>query len=167
MLIMKKKVVGVIITLNVLCIIYIMFVHNAVPLSRRLSLSEAIQQSVNFIPFKSMSEYICSAVSNRINLRYVLNFFVGNFVMLIPIGAAIAFNTRKRSIVKSLPWGISISFIIEIMQLLFGIGSFDIDSIILRTAGIVLGGILGNSIYSLVNMHTKNPGDDVLCQKRT
>ncbi len=167
MLIMKKKVVWIIITLNVLCIIYIMFVHNAVPLSRRLSLAEAIQQNANFIPFKSMSEYIYSAVSNRINLRYVLNFFVGNFVILIPIGAAIAYNTRKRSIVKCLLWGISISFIIEMMQLLFGIGSFDIDSMILRTAGIVLGGILGNSIYSLVNMRTKNPVDEILCQKRT
>lgn len=91
----------------------------------------------NFIPFKTILEYILHSPSTKIGIRNVL----GNIVLFIPLGIFLPVLSRNSSIISVIFFGFLVSFLFEITQFITGWGSFDIDDIFLNTLGAFAGGI--------------------------
>ena len=69
---------------------------------------------------------------------------VGNIAVFIPMGFFISFFLRGRiGLVKVVLVSIAVLLPVEILQILFKVGSFDIDDIILN----ILGSVLGYAAY--------------------
>lgn len=145
---MKKKIAASATMLYSLFALYYVFIYSSAASLRRYSIQEMFLRRTNFIPFKSMVDYIFTLMNGRINSEYVIRFFFGNLVILFPIGMAVAYFAKENEIRKCLFIGISVSFAMELAQLLLRIGSLDIDCIILRTTGMIFGALVMNYIYS-------------------
>ena len=95
--------------------------------------------SINFIPFKTIVEYITTIIDGGIRGHALRNLF-GNLLLLFPAGLYLPFfvqRTRKIGI-YSLVVAASI-IVIEIIQLATKSGSLDVDDFILNFAGALIG----------------------------
>lgn len=96
----------------------------------------------NFIPFKTIIEYLRVDLTFRISISNI----VGNIIAFMPLGFLLPFLKNN---VKSLKKIFKVSFItsltFEIIQLITGLGSLDVDDIILN----VLGGVIGFGLYKV------------------
>lgn len=78
--------------------------------------------------------------SHRLNSTYKLNNLAGNIIGFIPLGIFLPFlfrNLRRLWKTVSLIFLVSLSF--ELIQLVFGLGVFDVDDLILNTTGGLIG----------------------------
>ena len=93
-------------------------------------------QRGNFIPFKTIFIYIqnLSGWHNFSNL-------VGNIVVFVPFGMflVLLFKKKELSFKDVLALSLSLSLCLECLQVVFTIGNFDVDDLILNTSGGVLG----------------------------
>ncbi|MBB3905763.1 VanZ family protein [Anoxybacteroides rupiense] len=108
--------------------------------------------SSNFTPLKTIIFYLFFA---DVNLNIKIENLAGNIIGFIPFGWMLPLlSTRFRSFSATMLATLCLSFTYEVMQLLFELGSFDIDDLILNT----LGGILGYSLSRLIQpiWHPKN-----------
>ena len=81
------------------------------------------------------------------NMAVVLN-LVGNVVAFVPFGMFLPImNRRFRSFFYMTFLTFEFSLIVELIQLVCKVGSFDVDDLLLNT----IGGILGYLIFALVN----------------
>ena len=85
-------------------------------------------------------DFIHKATRHEINLDIVISNLIGNVIMFMPMAFFLPIlfgnrNSYKRYFLISL--GIIIS--VELMQLLLGTGSLDIDDVILNSLGVILG----------------------------
>ncbi|MBR4993266.1 MAG: VanZ family protein [Lachnospiraceae bacterium] len=89
----------------------------------------------NFVPFKTVKMYMkYYAVTNSFtNLA-------GNLVIFMPLGFLLPFTWKKKhGIFAIAALGFLISMGVEVTQLVTGLGAFDVDDLILNTAGAVIG----------------------------
>jgi len=95
---------------------------------------------INFVPFKTIFYYLGGNVDSNIVLENLL----GNILAFSPMGVLlpILFNNCK-NLKNILLISFLVSLSIEITQLLFSLGSCDIDDIILN----VLGAVIGFAVY--------------------
>ena len=103
-------------------------------------------RSNNFVPFKTIKFYLFLA---DINLNIRIENLVGNVIGFSPFGflCPVLFkNFRKLKIVIIATF--SLSLLYEILQLLFELGSFDVDDLILNTSG----GFLGYLTFKLYQL---------------
>lgn len=94
----------------------------------------------NFIPFKTLFEYIIKIKNDQINIDTAIINLVGNMIVFLPMGCFLPWLFKKFKSFKNtvlLVGGIVVA--IEIMQIVFGVGSFDVDDIILNVGGAMLG----------------------------
>ncbi len=93
-------------------------------------------EQANFIPFKLMLYYLSGSEGITIAVENVL----GNFIGFMPLGllAPLLFDEIK-SVTSMLAVSFFISFSFEIVQLITGLGYFDVDDLILNSAGGVFG----------------------------
>ena len=76
---------------------------------------------------------------------------VGNVCVFVPFGAFLpALFTKCQKFFSVLLFTVELSFVVEIIQLITKIGSFDVDDLLLNT----IGGILGYFVYKI--MASKN-----------
>ena len=100
----------------------------------------------NLIPFKTIIGYIKGFHNYNFDV-WVYNLF-GNVAVFIPLGFLLPFILRKnRSISKVLLISFLIILFAETMQLVFQVGVFDVDDILLNLVGC----IIGYSIFRLIN----------------
>lgn len=100
-------------------------------LSAAIGTSERI---ISIVPFVSILEMIKTGTSFERIIENVL----GNIVLFIPLGILLPTLIRKSGKI-TLILGICTSAIIEIVQFVFGLGSTDIDDLILNTVGVLIG----------------------------
>ena len=89
----------------------------------------------NFVPFKTILPYLLGYngwIIAGINL-------VGNIVPLVPIGFLVPFVYRNMTWKKSLVLAAATGLAIEGMQVVFRVGIFDIDDLILNGLGVMIG----------------------------
>lgn len=89
----------------------------------------------NLIPFKTISMYLFGHMGwiiVGINL-------VGNVVVLMPIGFLIPFVYRNLTWKSYSLISIGCGLVIELMQVVFHVGIFDIDDVILNGLGVMIG----------------------------
>ena len=130
-------------------IFYLLFLFKLLFLSR-VSLRDTVDSqrtlgnSINLIPFHSIKEYMFS--NSATMKRFAFSNVVGNIVIFIPLGAYLSlFRNNKRAIINLLLI-FAVSLFTEIIQGFIGIGTSDIDDIILNC----LGGLVGISGYKFL-----------------
>lgn len=109
-------------------------------LNRNLSQGQIIQDQ--WMPFESyrilFSGYGYAGLMNQIIMNYFL---------FIPFGLFFycAFDCRNR-VIKSVVYALAFSFMIETIQLFFGIGLFEFDDLLGNTIGSFVGAIIGRGL---------------------
>jgi glycopeptide antibiotics resistance protein len=95
----------------------------------------------NFMPFETIGRYL-----SRLDWRVAqLNLF-GNILIFIPFGILGSQFRKTNSWQKIFVVGLSASLMIECIQLLTGLGSFDVDDLILNTLGTLMGYFISKRI---------------------
>lgn len=108
----------------------------------------------NLIPFKEIHRFL--KYSERLGASAVLINILGNVLCFIPLGFFLPILTRRlRSFLLVTILALTFSFTIEIVQLLFKVGSFDVDDLLMNT----LGGIIGYLFFAVYDKFFKSKGD--------
>lgn len=90
-------------------------------------------RNINLIPFRSISPYL-----RNITEPYAFKNIIVNILVFIPLGFFVS-NKNSKNVFKTLVICLSVILSIECIQLLFKIGFFDVDDIILNFIGSLIG----------------------------
>lgn len=93
-------------------------------------------RNINLIPFKSISPYL-----RNITEPYAFKNIIANILVFIPLGFFVS-NKNSKNVFKALIICLGVTLSIECIQLLFKIGFFDVDDIILNFLGALIGLII-------------------------
>ncbi|WP_246303002.1 VanZ family protein [Paenibacillus plantarum] len=124
--------------LYVVFIGYIVFLIKLLFLSR-MSLLElfnsqrTIHRSINLIPFYSIKEYVLGGSATI--RRFAFSNVVGNIIIFIPLGTYLSLFKKDKRVKANLLFICFVSLSVEIAQGLLGIGTSDVDDIILNGLG--------------------------------
>ena len=111
-----------------------------------LSLLEYIKNSSNFVPFKTINLYIQALSEETMNIDIPIKNLAGNLLLFLPMGIYLPLLFRKFNQVAMFSiFMIILLFIVEAVQILTRLGSFDIDDFILNMLGALIGFALWNS----------------------
>lgn len=105
-----------------------------------------ISVEFNFVPFKTMLEYVFSDQKYAYENTFL---FVGNIAILLPLGFWLAIKKKKRRILLTLLLPIFASCLIELSQYLLKNGHVDIDDVILNVLGFYIG-VLFKKLIDLI-----------------
>ena len=95
--------------------------------------------SINFIPFKTITEYITDIINGSIRGHAIRN-LAGNLFLLFPLGFYLPFFIRKFTGIKAYAVVVAAFItIIEVTQLVTMSGSLDVDDFILNFSGALIG----------------------------
>lgn len=112
-----------------------------------ITIENIIEREINLIPFKS----ITTLLKSQYGLGFALYNITGNFLMLVPLSILLPLiNDKYQSGKKLMVLLLTIILGIELIQVLFNVGSFDIDDIILNFLGGMLFFVLITNI-SVIN----------------
>ena len=107
------------------------------------SLMEYIKYNSNIIPFKTIMYYINCLATDRLSKSLIIDNLMGNLIMFVPMGCLLPLIFKKQ---KKFGWFLLTQSIIlisiEVGQLGFRLGSFDIDDLILNLVGAIVGFLL-------------------------
>ena len=96
----------------------------------------------NLVPFKEIDRFV--RYREVLGRKAVLLNLAGNVVAFIPFGVFLPmFSTRCRHIFCTVWYSFELSLVVELLQLIFKVGSFDVDDLLLNT----IGGMLGFFVY--------------------
>lgn len=93
-------------------------------------------RNINLIPFRSISPYL-----KNITEPYAFKNIIANILVFIPLGFFVS-NKNSKNVFKVLIICLGVILSIECIQLLFKIGFFDVDDIILNFLGSLIGLII-------------------------
>ena len=93
-------------------------------------------RNINLIPFRSISPYL-----RNITEPYAFKNIIANILVFIPLGFFVS-NNNSKNVFKTLVICLPVILSIELIQLFFKIGFFDVDDIILNFLGALIGLII-------------------------
>lgn len=103
--------------------------------------ADSIGYSYNIYPFREIKRYLTYA--HILGIRSVILNLAGNVVGFMPFGLLLPLmRSEVRKAWRVTVLGFEISALIELSQLIFKVGCFDVDDIILNTFGAWLGYVL-------------------------
>lgn len=106
------------------------------------------ESAVNLIPFKTIDTYTSS-----INAGIPLINIIGNIIPFIPMGFIIPMTfPSQRNIIKTMISCLLLICSIETLQLVFFLGSFDVDDIILNQLSCFIGFMLFMAYKNIFKM---------------
>jgi glycopeptide antibiotics resistance protein len=112
-----------------------------------ISITQYVRGNTNFIPFKTIGEYIRFSIDGSINKSIIVENLLGNILLFSPMGILIPCIFQSlRKFKKFLFVMVIILGSVEIGQLIARSGSCDIDDIILNLTGAIL-------VYGLWNLN--------------
>ena len=144
---MKKRVREVILALFIIycsLLAVILFLRNGRDLS--VSFSD-LDTRLNLVPFKTIRNYMTALEIGNISETVVRNNLIGNFLLFLPMGYFLPIITKARNFLLIEIKVLILIVLVEVIQLITGLGSFDIDDIILNLTG----SIIGYVIFSITN----------------
>ena len=119
-----------------LVLIYILFLSRGS--LTHYSYAQYFRQFTNFVPFKTIAEYI-QRYNNGFRNLSVTNLF-GNFVLFLPMGMALPCLFKKLNrFWKVVLWVLGMVVVVEIAQGVLRVGSIDIDDVIFNVSGAMIG----------------------------
>ena len=138
-----KKQIHLAVAFCVYWMIVIYFVFFGMRTVSDLAADANLREFSNFIPFATIVGYIVSLCEHTVDLWTVLRNLLGNVIMAIPLGILLpALFQRMRWISATVITTVSVTFVLEFFQLIWKLGSFDVDCLLLRGAGAAVGFIL-------------------------
>ena len=132
----KRYVVSGLSVAYVLFLVYLFLVWGRGPIFQELPISEYAKTYVNVIPFKTTVEQLRNLNAGLINTEIVLANTLGHILAFFPMGAALAYERTRQ---KHLLLVSFFSLLLELIQLVLHIGSFDVDAIIFNVLGYFVG----------------------------
>ena len=106
------------------------------------SIWEYIRHSVNPIPLKTILDYARDVTAKPWMLGIAIRNVLGNFVLFYPMGMfLLCLFPRIRTLKQTALISLCTILSVEIIQLIFRRGIFDVDDIILNMAGWMLGAL--------------------------
>ena len=90
--------------------------------------------------FKEIKRFI--KYRHQLGTFAVFSNLFGNILIFMPVGYFSAMAGKRRSFFKTLFWSFCLTLCVELMQLITKVGCFDVDDMILNTAGAALGYLL-------------------------
>ena len=110
------------------------------------------RRSVNFVPLRTVQQYM----SGNLPIRIAIVNLLGNVAAFMPMGFLLPMVWKKAAgIGRCLLISAGVSFIIEAAQYVFGVGSADVDDLLLNTVG----GLVGYAFYAVTNLLYKKLTD--------
>ncbi|MER2025192.1 MAG: VanZ family protein, partial [Eubacteriales bacterium] len=98
----------------------------------------AVRSTPNLIPFREINRYLRHG--SKIGGRLVFLNLIGNVIGFMPFGFILPLvSNRFRKWYMVLLCGFLLTLLVESVQLITGIGIFDVDDMILNTMGALLG----------------------------
>ena len=96
---------------------------------------------INLVPFDTITTYLTRLSENSINTDIVMRGIFGNILLTLPLGAFAAMYAALREKSGKIFLALSLAFIAatELLQFALRIGQFDIDTIMLRSVGVIIG----------------------------
>ena len=140
---MKKKIQwGTIVFL----VIYLLILAYVCYFSESYGRTGHAEYSYNLLPFKEILRFY--TYRDQVGFHaFVLNLF-GNVFAFAPFGFMVPIvSDKNRSLIRTMGLTFLLSLFIECIQLIFRVGSFDVDDLILNT----LGGVIGFCVFWIVN----------------
>lgn len=134
----KRYVVSGLSVAYVLFLVYLFLVWGRGPIFQELPISEYAKTYVNVIPFKTTMEQLRNLNAGLINTEIVLANTLGHILAFFPMGALLAL-AYERTWQKHLLLVSFFSLLLELIQLVLHIGSFDVDAIIFNVLGYFVG----------------------------
>lgn len=136
---MKKRLFSIFFFAVYWAILIKVMVFKQVPLIRighlMLNFGGTREGEANLVPFKTILPYFFGYkgwIIAGINLA-------GNILPLVPVGLFASFVFRNMTWKKSFVLAVATGIVIELMQVVFRVGIFDIDDVILNGLGVVIG----------------------------
>ncbi|MFR9301618.1 MAG: VanZ family protein [Fenollaria massiliensis] len=136
----NKKLIKILFSIYILFLILFVVLKFDGSFERIISLHNSIIENekdglrnINLIPFRTMSSYL-----KNITEPYAFKNIAANIVIFIPLGFFIS-NKNPKNVFKALIICLGVILSIELIQLFFKIGFFDVDDIILNFIGSLLG----------------------------
>ncbi|HEX6989566.1 MAG TPA: VanZ family protein [Bacillota bacterium] len=100
-------------------------------------------QGSNFVPFKTILHYLSANAGMGTALRNVL----GNIALFVPLGILLPLVfTERRPVGTVAGVALGVSLVLEVVQLSTGVGSFDVDDLMLNVLGGVLGALMNRAV---------------------
>lgn len=109
-------------------------------------------RSLNLIPFASISNYVLSGSAGV--KRFAVANLIGNIVAFVPLGAFLPLFRRRTGVWTNLLVVVCASVAVETVQGIFGLGTSDIDDVILNT----IGGLVGILFFRLLRVLLRRRG---------
>ena len=101
----------------------------------------------NLVPFKEISRFV--TYYDILGMEALIINLVGNVAAFMPFGFFMpVVSRRSRGPVRIILLGFGFSLMLETIQLVFRVGSFDVDDILLNT----IGGMLGYIVFMICNL---------------
>lgn len=136
----NKKLIKILFSIYILFLILFVVLKFDGSFERIISLHNSIIENekdglrnINLIPFRTMSPYL-----KNITEPYAFKNIIANILVFIPLGFFIS-NKNPKNVFKALIICLRVILSIELIQLFFKIGFFDVDDIILNFIGSLLG----------------------------
>lgn len=136
----NKKLIKILFSIYILFLILFVVLKFDGNFERIISLHNSIIENekdgirnINLIPFRSMSPYL-----KNITETYAFKNIIANILVFIPLGFFIS-SKNPKNVFKALIICLGVILSIELIQLFFKIGFFDVDDIILNFIGSLLG----------------------------
>lgn len=127
-----------------LFLIYVTYALNLLVFGSLYRVQERVRH-YNLIPFKTINLYLDGF--DKLNFIIIFNNLMGNVLVFMPLGFFLPILFTK---LRKIGWLTLVSFLctaaVEVTQLIFKVGSFDVDDMILNTVG----GVAGYLVYLLV-----------------
>lgn len=144
---MKKRSREVILTLFIIycsLLAVILFLRNGRDLS--VSLSD-LDTRLNLVPLKTIRNYMTALEIGNVSETVVRNNLMGNFFLFLPMGYFLPTITKNKNFFLTEAKILIIIVLVELLQLITGLGSFDMDDIILN----IMGSIIGYGIFYITS----------------
>ena len=136
---MKKQLTTL---FKVLAVLYVAFLfwgfvaHKTGGIWEQASFLTYAAEFTNVMPFQTFFELIQTPSAQ--NVPVILHTFVLNFLALIPFGVLFCLTFPEKNSGHCAIAAAVLTFLINVAKLVFRVGSFDIDDIIVGTVGAVL-----------------------------
>ena len=96
---------------------------------------------INLVPFDTIRTYLTRLSENSINTDIVMRGIFGNILLTLPLGAFAAMYAALRDKSGKIFLALSLAFTVaaDLLQFSLRIGQFDIDTLMLRSVGVIIG----------------------------
>lgn len=131
---------------KVLFVLYIVFIIYFLLFSDWYGRSRGMQEyHYNLVLFREIKRFW--TYRHQVGLFAMFTNLFGNVVIFMPFGFFMPVASKYRSVFSTLFWSFGLSLCVELFQLFFKVGSFDVDDLLLNT----IGGVLGYMIFVICN----------------